>query len=321
MVILMNWLEITVDAKNGGVEELSAILEGAGIGGLVIEDESDFESFLESNREYWDYVDEELRSEKRGLSRVKFYVSDDFEGRALLEEVGKLLSQKDFAAAVVPVRDEDWENNWQKYYKPIEIGEKLLVVPEWEQLPERGERAVLRLNPGLIFGTGSHPTTQMCLKEIEKSASKGAKVLDLGCGSGILAIASLLLGCESAVGCDIDPKAPDTAAANAKLNNINGDRFKVYAGDVLKDEAFRGIIGSKKYELVCANIVADVILALLSDVPGWLAPDGIFICSGIIEGRQNEVKEAIKNSGLRIIEARHEDDWYCFSACLACIAD
>ena len=321
MVILMNWLEITVDAKNGGVEELCAILEEAGIGGLVIEDESDFESFLETNREYWDYVDEELRDEKRGISRVKFYVSDDMEGRALLEEAGKLLSQSDYSAAVVPVRDEDWENNWQKYYKPIEIGERLLVVPEWEQIPDLGDRAALRLNPGLIFGTGSHPTTQMCLKEIEKSARKGTKVLDLGCGSGILAIAALLLGCENATGCDIDPKAPDTAAANAMLNGIDGERFKVYAGDVLKDEAFRGIIGSKKYELVCANIVADVILALLPDVSKWLAPEGTFVCSGIIEGRQSEVEEAIKNSGLRIIEAHHEDDWYCFSACLACVAD
>ncbi len=302
----MNWLEITVNAKNGGVEELCTILEDAGIGGLVIEDEADFESFLETNKEYWDYVDEELRDEKRGVSRVKFYVSDDSEGRAMLEEVGNLLSQKDLSVSIVPVRDEDWENNWQKYYKPIEIGERLIVVPEWEEIPERRERAVLRLNPGLIFGTGSHPTTQMCLKEIEKSAQKGAKVLDLGCGSGILAIAALLLGCESATGCDIDPKAPDTAAANAELNGIGSDTFKVYAGDVLKDEAFRSIISSKKYELVCANIVADVILALLPDVPGWLAPDGIFICSGIIEGRQNEVKEAIKKSGLRIIEARHE---------------
>ena len=312
----MSWLEVTVDAKDSSIEEICAVLEGAEIGELVIEDESDFESFLETNHEYWDYVDEELRNEKRGISRVKFYIYDEEEGRSLLEDVRRRLSLNNLSATVKQVRDEDWENNWQQYYRPIEIGDRLVVVPEWEEIPEHDQRAVLRLNPGLIFGTGSHPTTQMCLKEIEKCAREGAAVLDLGCGSGILAIASLLLGCGSAIGCDIDPKAPDTAASNAALNGINGDKFKVFAGDILKDSKFRNIIGAQKYDLICANIVADVILALLPDVPGFLAHDGIFICSGIIEGRQLEVEEVIKNSGLRIIEARHEDDWYCFSACL-----
>ena len=315
----MNWLEITVDAKENGVEALEALLEDAGVSGLVVEDEQDFESFLEGNKEYWDYVDEELREEKQGVSRVKFYVSHDEEGRARMKEIGDVLAREGYVPAFKIIRDEDWENNWQQYYKPMEIGEKLLVVPEWEKVPEGNTRAVLRLNPGLIFGTGSHPTTQMCLEELEISAGKGKKALDLGCGSGILAIAALLLGCDSAVGCDIDPKAPDTAAANASLNGIDGERFKVYAGDVIKDESFRKIIGGTRYELICANIVADVIIALTPDVPSWLTPDGLFICSGIIEGRQNEVKDAINKSGLRIIEARHEDDWYSFTACLPCI--
>lgn len=311
----MNWLEITVNAENGDIDGLCALLEDLGAGGLVIEDESDFESFLEKNREYWDYVDDDLRAEKRGVSRVKFYLADDDAGHGLLGIIREALIKAGLSLRAEPVRGEDWENNWQKYYRPMEIGEKLLVVPEWEETPPHEGRAVLRLNPGMIFGTGSHPTTRMCLKEIERSAAAGYKVLDLGCGSGILAIASLLLGCESAVGCDIDPKAPETAVKNAALSGIGEDKFRVYAGDILKDAPLRDVVGSKKYDLICANIVADVIIELTGDVPAWLAPRGLFICSGIIEGRQDEVEAAIKESGLRIIEARNEEDWYCFTAC------
>jgi len=311
----MNWLEITVNAENGDIDGLCVLLEDLGAGGLVIEDESDFESFLEKNREYWDYVDDDLRAGKRGVSRVKFYLPDDYGGHGLLNVIREEMVKAGLSLSVAPVRDEDWENNWQKYYRPMEIGDKLLIVPEWEETPTHEGRAVLRLNPGMIFGTGSHPTTRMCLKEIERSAAAGFKVLDLGCGSGILAIASLLLGCESAVGCDIDHKAPETALKNAALSGVGEDKFNVYAGDVLKDGQLRSVIGSKKYDLICANIVADVIIALSKDVPQWLTPEGLFICSGIIEGRQDEVREAIIKSGLRIIEARNEEDWYCFTAC------
>jgi len=312
----MNWLEVTVNAENVDLDWLCSLLDGLGAGGLVIEDQSDFETFLKENREYWDYVDEELLREKEGVSRVKFYLSDDEQGRSLLESIRSEISKAGLSLSVAPVREEDWENNWQKYYRPMEIGRKLLIVPEWEEIPPHEGRVVLRLNPGMIFGTGSHATTRMCLEEIEKYAGPGKKVLDLGCGSGILAIAALLLGCGSALGCDIDPKAPDTALSNAALSGIGAERFKVYAGDVLKDHKLRKIIGEAKYELICANIVADVIIALAKDARAWLAENGRFVCSGIIEGRQDEVRDALIKSGLRIIETRNEEDWYCFSACL-----
>ncbi len=312
----MNWLEAAVDTKNGNTEDVCALLQRADIDELIIEDGSDFESFLEKNREYWDYVDDALREEKRGISRVRFYVTDDEAGRKKLSEAREILAGAGYDISVAEVRDEDWENNWQQYYRPIEIGERLVVVPEWEEVPETGGRAVLRLNPGLIFGTGSHPTTRMCLLEIEKAAAPHVKVLDLGCGSGILSIGALVLGCESALGCDIDEKAPETALRNAALSGIGPERFRVYAGDALHDKKLRAVIGGKKYELICANIVADVIIGLCPDITGWLSPDGIFVCSGIIEGRQEEVAEAIKKSGLRIIETRCEDDWYAFTSCL-----
>jgi ribosomal protein L11 methyltransferase len=287
-----------------------------GLDELIIEDNQDFESFLEESHEYWDYVDEALREEKRGLSRVKFYVSDDAEGQKRLKAAKKKLDASGYKLNIIPVKDEDWETNWQQYYHPIEIGERLLVVPEWEEVPEHEGRSILRLNPGLIFGTGNHATTRMCLKEVEKIASKDVNVLDLGCGSGILAIGALVLGAKSALGCDIDDKAPETALKNAALSGVTADKFCVIAGDALSSKSLRALISEKKYELICANIVADVIIKLAPDVPAWLTPDGYFVCSGIIEGRQDEVKAAIKNSGLRIIETRHEEDWYAFTSCL-----
>ncbi len=311
----MNWLEASVDTKNGNMDEVCALLEKVDISELIIEDGSDFESFLEANREYWDYVDDALREEKRGLSRVRFYVADDDAGRKKLSEAREVLNGSGYDMSVAQVRDEDWENNWQQYYRPIEIGERLIVVPEWEEAPKTEGRAVLRLNPGLIFGTGSHPTTRMCLLEIERAAAPHVNVLDLGCGSGILSIGALVLGCRSALGCDIDEKAPETAKKNAALSGVEQDKFRVYAGDVLRDKKLRAVIGEKKYELICANIVADVIIGLCPDIPGWLSPRGIFVCSGIIEGRQDEVTAAIKKSGLRIIETRREEDWYAITSC------
>ena len=164
---------------------------------------------------------------------------------------------------------------------------------------------------GLIFGTGSHPTTRMCLAALERYAAPGKRVLDLGCGSGILGIGALILGCEGCVGCDIDPKAPDVAAANAALNGIGKDRFTVYAGDILSDASLRRTLGSG-YALVLANIVSDVIIPLSSFAGAFLAPDGVFIASGIIDGREDEVAAAIRAGGFRIAAHHSMEEWHCF---------
>ena len=198
----MQWIEASVETKSEEIDAVCAQLAELGAGGMVVEDEADFRRFLEQNHQYWDYVDDELADKFRGVSRVKFYISDDDEGRALLESIRAELGREIKTAVVA---DSDWENNWRQYYEPIEIGEKLVVVPEWLEAPE-GERIPLRLDPGLIFGTGSHATTRMCLAALEGLSGAGKTVLDLGCGSGILAIGALLLGCERAAGCDIDPK-------------------------------------------------------------------------------------------------------------------
>lgn len=301
----MNWLEITVNSSHGELGRLTDRLMGLGIDSLVTEDEEDIARFLEENRKYWDYVDEAFAASIRGVSRVKFYLEDSAAGRAELARLEGALPDKELL--VTPVRDEDWENNWRAYYKPIPVGERLAVVPEWLELPEeyRGRIAV-RLDPGLIFGTGSHATTQMCLRALEKVSAPGKTLLDLGCGSGILAIAGLLLGCESALGIDIDEKAPRVVMENAAANGIGADRLTALAGDVIADG---GLAGGRRWDVVTANIVADVIIALAPRVRGLLAPGGDFICSGIIEGRQAEVGRALAQAGFAVIEHYRQDNW------------
>ncbi len=303
----MQWIEAAVETKSEEIDAVCAALAELGAGGMVVEDEADFQRFLEQNHQYWDYVDDELADKFRGVSRVKFYLADDDEGRALLETIRAGLDREIKTAIVA---DSDWENNWRQYYEPIEIGEKLVVVPEWLEAPE-GPRIPLRLDPGLIFGTGSHATTRMCLAALEGLSGAGKTVLDLGCGSGILAIGALLLGCERAVGCDIDPKAPDVAESNAALNGIGADRFRVYAGDVLSDASMRAMLGTD-FDIVTANIVSDVIIPLSSMVRPFLKPGGSFLCSGIIEGRQDEVADALVKNGFAIEAHYNEEDWHCF---------
>lgn len=302
----MRWIEVTVNCT-GDPDLMCADLAELGVGGMIVEDEQDFENFLENNHAYWDYVDEELENKFKGVSRVKFYLSDDEEGKALLNTVANFLGKMPETAFV---QDSDWENNWKEFYKPIEVGEKLVVVPEWEPVPEDG-RIPLKLDPGLIFGTGSHATTKMCLAALESVAGPGKTVLDLGCGSGILGIGALLLGCDRCAGCDIDPKAPEVALSNAGLNGITAEKFDIRAGDVLSDAGMRKALGSN-YDIVTANIVSDVIIPLSGFVKEFLKPGGTFITSGIIEGRQDEVRQAIEDNGFTILEHHNEDDWHCF---------
>ena len=305
----MKWIEAAVATKSEEIDAVCEQLAALGAGGMVVEDEADFQAFLENNHQYWDYVDDELESKFCGVSRVKFYLSDDDEGRALLETIRTGIGREITTAYV---QDSDWENNWRQYYQPIEIGEKLVVVPEWLETPDDG-RIPLRLDPGLIFGTGSHATTRMCLAALEHCAAPGKRVLDLGCGSGILGIGALLLGCDSVAGCDIDPKAPEVAEANAALNGLHADRFRVCAGDVLADAPMRASLGAG-YDLVLANIVSDVIIPLSGIVGEFLAPDGVFLCSGIIEGRQDEVAAALRRNGFAILEHFNEEEWHCYVA-------
>ncbi len=314
----MDWLELKIDVAAAGIDPVTALLEEQGVTGVIIDDQRDFQDFMAHNQAYWDYVDEQLVKEKENLSRVTFYVENSTAGYGIIAAVRiamHALKQKhpEYAPLLLTmenVKDEDWENNWKQFYKPMEIGERLLVIPAWEKA-EAGDRVTLTLNPGLTFGTGSHATTRLCLTALESRIHGGERVLDLGCGSGILSIAALRLGARSAFACDIDEKCIDVAYENAALNGIGRDRLTVRQGDATKEGPLRTAIGTG-YDVVVANIVADVIISLAPQVRHFLTEDGWFLTSGIIDDRADEVAAALTAAGWNIVETCTSEGWYCY---------
>ena len=314
----MKWLEVHIDTNHRGLEAVEAFLSGQGIDSVVIDDEEEFQDFLENNRQYWDYVDEDLMEAEKGKSRVTFYLEAGEDGFSRLAQVRIALAEwktrhPDCGSLLMTLdnlKDADWENNWKQFYKPMEIGDRLLVIPEWEQADTRG-RVPLILNPGLTFGTGSHATTRLCLTALEQRIRGGERVLDLGCGSGILSIAALKLGAAHAFACDIDEKCLDVAYENAALNGIGRDVYTVRTGDILTDGGLQKEIGTG-YDVVLANIVADVIIALAPAVRPLLKPEGVFICSGIIDDRAVETADKLRQAGLAILESRESEGWFSY---------
>ncbi len=306
------WLEVTVETTDRDMEALAARLTMNGAEGLVLEEENDFKTFLEENRQYWDYVDDALLERMKGVARIKFYVTDDDAGHA---QMAAALQGIDNPVSTLPLKEEDWAYSWQKYYQPMEVGERWYIVPEWERgKPTPQGRIPVYLNPGLTFGTGSHASTQLCLGLLEKYLHKGDAVLDLGSGSGILSIAAMNLGAGRAHGVDIDPKAADVALENAALNNIDPALYTARAGDVLSDKPLvEALAAEGPWQVVLANIVSDVIIPLSAFAHRFSAPGGIFLCSGIIDTRSDEVEGALKRSGMTVLERLEKDGWCAFA--------
>lgn len=318
----MDWIKVSVITTNAGIDVVCNFMEELGIDGAEIMDKDDFKEFLENNRKYWDYVDDELERLKEADTKITVYVSDDAEGGRLLESIktgiaklkaddcGGELGALNILTA--NVKDEDWSENWKQYFKPLKIGKRVLIQPEWQPLDEPTDRTVFKVNPGMTFGTGSHDSTRFCIEEIEESLTPDCTMLDLGCGSGILSIIALLLGASECTAVDIDPNAVDVAYANLELNGLDRSRYHVSYGDIIASEEVRARFG--KYDIVAANIVADVIIALSPYVRGFMNDGGTFICSGIINERADEVKNALEAAGLNVIRTKQSDEWTAYTA-------
>ena len=315
----MDYLEITVTTTPKSIEQVAALLTAGGFSDLVLEDESQFEDFLEQNRAYWDYIDEELQKKLQGLSCIKLYLEEaDTEGLARLEGLLSGLRQKaDFGTlemTVTPLAQQNWEESWKENYPPQPVGERIVVLPYWLADSYEDGRLPVILDPGLTFGTGAHPSTQMVLETMEQTVCSDAKCLDLGSGSGILSIAALRLGAKTAVGVDIDPKAEDIARENAAYNGFAAPEFTAYTGNVTEDKALMETLSKDHYDVVLVNIVADVIIGLAPVLPNFLDENTTLICSGILDTRLDDVVAALEKAGLAITGTRAKEDWRCLSA-------
>ena len=307
----MAWLEITVNTTSKDVEDVAARLTARGYADLVIEDQAEFESFLEENRAYWDYIDDEFQKKLEGLSRIKLYLEESDEAglarlRDTVAELGLTMETK-------PLPETNWEESWKDSYPPQEVGKNLVVLPYWLAEEEAGRKKII-LDPGLTFGTGAHPSTQMVMEAMEQRVQPGWHCLDLGSGSGILSITALRLGAQSAVGVDIDPKAEDIARENAAYNGFGSPAFTALTGNVTEDKALMHRLSQNRYDLLLVNIVADVIIGLSPILPDFMGEHTLLICSGILDSRLDDVTAALEKAGLTITEIRAKEEWRCVLA-------
>lgn len=314
----MNWIEIQIITASAGVDALCAMLTDLGIKGFSIADPADFQEFLQNKEGKWDYIDQDLLGMAQGDTTVTVYLPDNAQGAEQLVALRAMLAQihaRDDAQlfgtlelTLKNVREEDWANNWKQYFKPFTVGERLLIKPSWEMCENPWNRAVLEIDPESSFGTGQHHTTRLCLELLEQLMHPGDRVLDLGCGSGILSIGALLLGASGATAVDIEENAAATATENARKNHIDPTLYRVFCGNVLEDETLCREIGDG-YDLICANIVADVLIAMKQLFRQFLRPEGSLIVSGIIMERRDEVLDQLKKAGFALLEVREKEGW------------
>ena len=308
----MAWLEITIDTASEKIDAVVTRLTAKGFSDLVIEDQEEFETFLDENRAYWDYIDESLQEKLRGLSHIKLYLEDT--DTAGLERLQALIAQLDLPMTVATMEETDWEESWKDNYPPQEVGQNLVVLPYWLSDSYEDSRLPVILDPGLTFGTGAHPSTQMVLEAMEERVKPGFRCLDLGSGSGILSIAALRLGAATAVGVDIDPKAEDIARENAAYNHFAAPEFTALTGNVTEDKSLMDSLAGVEYDLLLVNIVADVIIGLSPVLPGFMTENTTLICSGILDTRLGDVTAALEKAGLTITEIKQKEDWRCVVA-------
>ncbi len=320
----MNWIETKIYTTSEGVEAVTGLLMQLGINGFVVEDAKDIEDFLNDQAVIWDYVDEALLKLKDCDTNVTIYLPDNLQGRetfisvkneiAKLKQIDEESKYGKLTIETKDVKEDDWANNWKQYFKPFEVGSKFIIKPSWDDSPKVNDRIILEIDPGSSFGTGQHETTKLCIMQLEKKVNHDFHILDMGCGSGILSLASLLLGAGKVTSVDIDENSTRITRENFEKNHIEKERFNVYCGNVIDNEELQKKIGYYVYDIVVANIVADVIIAMKDIFKKFLKENGTLIVSGIIDERQDEVINALTQSGFSINEVNTMNDWVAITA-------
>lgn len=314
----MEFKRIDIYTESEAVYPLTVQLSELGINGFEIHDSADFEDFLENREMNWDYVDDGLMNLKNVKTHITCYLQDNVQGAEMfsaLKGALKDIKSRDGEAfygsldmETGSIREEDWANNWKQYYKPFNVGEKLIIKPTWEKIDNPCGRKILEIDPASSFGTGQHHTTKLVMETLEEVITGGEKVLDLGCGSGILSIAALLLGADKAVMTDVFLNAVNTASENTEQNGFDKSRYAAYCGNIIDDRDLREKIGGG-YDVITANIVADVIIKMCPYFKGFLKENGTVIVSGVITERLGEVLEALKENGITVQKIKEEADW------------
>ncbi len=315
----MNFIETVIYTTSIGVESVTGVLMNLGITGFVIEDSADFEQFLTNTEIYWDYVDESLMELRDKETNVKIYIPDNPQGQEILASVRQAMSallESDtdklygrLDVTLSNVCEEDWANNWKQYFKPFPVGSRFIVKPSWEEYNEPTNRMILEIDPSSSFGTGTHDTTQLCMEQLEVSVTPNCRVLDMGCGSGILAICAYMSGCGHVTAVDIDEHAVRIAVENMENNGMDTSSFNAYCGNIISDATLADKIGECQYDIIVANIVADVIIAMRPYFLRYLAKNGTLITSGIIGERADEVEKALCDAGFDVFSRREKNDW------------
>ena len=314
----MQYKKIDIYTESEAVYPLTVQLSELGINGFEIHDSADFEDFLENKEMNWDYVDDDLMKLKEVKTHVTCYLQDNIQGAEMMTALKGVLADikgrdgdgfyGSLEIETDSIREEDWENNWKQYYKPFDIGNKLIIKPTWEEVEDTGGRMILEIDPASSFGTGQHHTTKLVMETLEGVIKGGEKVLDLGCGSGILSIAALLLGANKAVMTDVFLNAVNTASANVEQNGFDATYYEAYCGNIIDDEKLRERIGSG-YDVITANIVADVLVKMCPFFKGFLKENGTVIVSGIITERLDEVNAALEENKVKIERITEEEGW------------
>ena len=318
------WTQVDIFTTTAGIDPLTVQLMDLGIRGFSIEDAEDFQEFLENKDGKWDYIDDDLMGLSQCESKVTIYLPQDSQGAETLAAVQALLRQMKqndsegiygrLEAELSGIREEDWANNWKQYFHQFYVDD-ILIVPSWEEVKEEDkDKMILHIDPGTAFGTGMHETTQLVIRQLKKFVTKDTQMLDVGTGSGILGIVALKLGAAHVVGTDLDPCAIPAVADNKEANDIKDETFDMLIGNIIDDKEVQDTVGYEKYDIVTANILADVLVPLTPVIVNQMKKGAYYITSGILDVKEEVVVKAVKDAGLQLVEVTHQGEWVSVTA-------